>query len=87
MENLPAPGLTKAQFQKAMLDASDGDAFSTEINDRELTKLLQEHASDKIKLKVSKGQVFQVWVLDPTKSKLTAEDKAALREGVLAYGV
>lgn len=47
MGDLPAPGLTLDLFKKAMVEASDGDSFYTEINDRELIKLLQAHAVTK----------------------------------------
>ncbi|PHR85953.1 MAG: hypothetical protein COA78_38555 [Blastopirellula sp.] len=85
-DNLPAPGLTKMQFMEAMRIVSEDGVFAS-INDRELTKLLRDHAEDKRQIKVEKQTVLQVWIFDKALRKSSRETNTTLREGVLNCGL
>jgi len=62
LEDNESEGLTMKQVVKKMEDIGGGDGFDTDINETQLTKLLQQNSSDYLRLKV-RGKVVRVWVL------------------------
>ncbi|WP_193432614.1 hypothetical protein [Candidatus Williamhamiltonella defendens] len=76
MENPPYPAMTFQQIIRELRKLSDKDQF-IEINETQLTKLLQHHATGPIRLKIE-GEVRRSWQLVKGKKLDNKEIREAL---------
>jgi len=85
MKEPPFPAMTFTQIVQAMLVLSERDTFDTNIDEGQLLKLLQHHATQAARMKIGgrQGKARRPWVLDAAIQR----DTKAIREAVTECGL
>jgi len=63
LESPPAPAMTFRQVVAALVALDGGDAFTAEVDETQVVKLLQHHAVQARKMKIE-GQTIRPWTFD-----------------------
>ena len=81
----PYPAMTFAQIVREMIGLSEKDSFSTNIDEGQLTKLLQHHAQQGAKIKIGgrNGKVVRPWIV----TQGAEHDTNAIRKAVEECGL
>jgi len=85
MVDPPYPAMTFAQIVREMIGLSEKDAFETNIDEGQLTKLLQHHAQQAKRIMVGgrNGKAVRPWVVSPG----VEQDTSVIRKAVEACGL
>lgn len=82
LEDPPCPVMTFQQIVRALVERSDGDVFDNNIEEGQLTKLLQHHATGPMRVRAG-GKVRRAWQLVAEKSF----DMKEIKEMLVEYGL